>query len=113
MANFSISNLDVARNKEVRIYRVSADGNLVPAPGMTALDPGNASAGARLARRHIMPLTNASGVLIVNDDTSFENLEVTNLDDIDLTPNNANGLKTALETIGFEVLDLAVWSSAQ
>lgn len=110
MANFSISNIDVLQSKEVRLYRVSKDGTMVPAAGMTELDAGNASAGVRLGRRHINPITNASGVLEINDDKTFESLEVTNLDDVDLTPTNAAGVKSALETIGFEVHDLAVWS---
>lgn len=111
MANFSISNIDVLKSKEVRIYRVSSDGTLVPAAGMTELDANGASAGARLSRRHIMPVTSTSGILEINDDHTFENLEISDGEAAPTLATNASQVKSKLEALGFEVLDLAVWSN--
>ena len=111
MANFSIKNLDVAQAKEVRIYRVSENGQLVPAVGMTSLDADNKSIGTRLKNRVIEPITSTSGVLEINDDHTFENLEISNGVDDPTLASNANQVKSKLEALGFEVLDLAVWSN--
>ena len=111
MANFSIKNLDVAQAKEVRIYRVSETGQLTPAVGMTVLDDGGDSIGTRLKNRVIEPITNASGILEINDDFTFENLEISDGVMEPTLASNANQVKSKLESLGFEVLDLPVWSN--
>lgn len=111
MANFSIKNLDVAQAKEVRIYRVSESGQMVPAAGMVSLDDDNKSIGARLKNRVIEPISNTSGVLEINDDHTFESLEISDGVGSPTLAANANQVMDALELLGFEVLDLAVWSN--
>lgn len=111
MANFSIKNLDVAQSKEVRIYRVSENGQLVPAEGMTSLDVDNNSIGTRLKNRVIEPITNASGVLEINDDHTFENLEISDGVAEPTLASNANQVKSKLESLGFDVLYLEVWGN--
>ncbi len=111
MSELQIRNLDVLAAKEVRIYRVSADGALIPVGDkFTQLDQFGTAIGINLASGYNVSCVGAVSVGGMLELSAIAGAKLTNGVTLQTVDTEEDIIATMQTTYGLEVHNLPVWS---